>query len=83
MRAGDKNLGCASCGKKEFPPPAPSLLSFSDGEKLSKAAIFYTGGNTYIFFGAQVVVFPHPAGKARPSDALMAIQLHGLTFLAN
>src|SRR5271167_2539102 len=41
----------AGCGKKEFPPPAPSLWSLPKGEKLRKAAFpsatsFYPGCGT-------------------------------------
>jgi len=36
----------AGCGKRNFPQPAPSLLSLPGGEKLRKAAIFYPGCGT-------------------------------------
>jgi len=41
-----QSVGLAGCGKKEFPPPAPSLLSLPEGEKLRKAAFFYPGCGT-------------------------------------
>jgi len=65
---------------KEFPPPAPSLWSLPQGERLRKAAIpsaalrtsFYPGCGTPRFPLAHMTVFfPHPARppsrETRPS----------------
>jgi hypothetical protein len=60
----------AGCGKKEFPQPAPSLLSLPVGREAKGKQPFYAGcGTAASGQDRQMSFFPHPASAFRLADS--------------